>query len=89
MIVTDPKTVSAAEEELVRQHKGNRPEKPRSAQEISARYRQAIQQYQQLQQSDKDNREQRVMLYAEIKTLGWCQGFGEQRIIQNINKPQR
>jgi hypothetical protein len=29
------------------------------------------------------------MLYAEIKTLGWCQGRDEQKIIQDINKPQR
>lgn len=88
MIVTDQKSVDAAEE-LVRHHKGNRPEKPRTPQEISARYQQAIRQYQSLMRSDNDNREQRVMLYAEIKTLGWCQGRDEQKIIQDINKPQR
>ena len=43
MIVTDQKSVDVAEE-LVRHHKGNRPEKPRTPQEISARYQQAIRQ---------------------------------------------
>jgi hypothetical protein len=69
--------------------RGTVPEKPRTPQEISARYQRAIRQYQSLMRSDNDNREQRVMLYAEIKTLGWCQGRDEQKIIQDINKPQR
>lgn len=37
MIVTDLKSIDAAEA-LVRHHKGHRSEKPRSPQEISARY---------------------------------------------------
>ena len=85
MIVTDPKSVEAAEN-LVRHHKGKRSGKQRSPQEISARYQQAIGQYQSLMRSEKDNREQRVMLYAEIKALGWCQGRDEQQIIQDINR---
>ncbi|SFT90190.1 hypothetical protein SAMN02910356_02637 [Selenomonas sp. GACV-9] len=87
MIVTDIKTVDAAED-LIRRHTQNRPEKPRSTQEISARYRQAIKQYQVLMRAEVDNREQRVMLYSEIKTLGWCIGREEHKVVQDINTPQ-
>lgn len=88
MIVTDVKAVDEAEDKI-RRHTVSRPEKPRSIQEISARYRQAIKQYQVLMQSENDNREQRVMLYAEIKTLGWCLGREEYKIAKEINMPQR
>ena len=37
--------------------------------------------------ADVDNREQRVMLYSEIKTLGWCMGRDEAKIVKEINKP--
>ena len=87
MIVTDSKVVNRAEN-LIRQHKLNRPEKPRSVQEISARYQQAIGQYQELMRAQTDNREQRVMLYAEIKTLGWCLGRDEAVIVRQINTKQ-
>ncbi|MBQ1868338.1 hypothetical protein FZ040_09620 [Selenomonas ruminis] len=74
---------------MIRRHASNRPEKPRSVQEISARYQQAIKQYQMLMRSQNDNREQRVMLYSEIKALGWCLGRDEHKIVQEINLPQR
>ena len=88
MIITDVKTVDAAED-MIRRHASNRPEKPRSVQEISARYLQAIKPYQMLMRSQNDNREQRVMLYSEIKALGWCLGRDEHKIVQEINLPQR
>ena len=88
MIITDVKTVDAAED-MIRRHASNRPEKTRSVQEISARYLQAIKQYQMLMRSQNDNREQRVMLYSEIKALGWCLGRDEHKIVQEINLPQR
>lgn len=88
MIVTDNATVSAAED-LIRKHKNERPEKPRSPQELSARYGQAIRQYQDLMKADVDNREQRVMLYSEIKVLGWCLGRDEAKVVREINSPQR
>lgn len=88
MIVTDVKTIDAAEN-MIRRHAANRPEKQRSVQEISARYLQAIKQYQLLMHAENDNREQRVMLYAEIKTLGWCLGRDEHKIVQEINMLQR
>ncbi len=86
MIITDNETVSAAED-LIRRHKEQRPEKPRTMQAISARYYQAISQYQELMQAQVDNREQRVMLYSEIKTLGWCMGREEAKIVKEINTP--
>ena len=46
----------------------------RHTQEILARYHQSIVQYQEYMRSHDDNREQRVMLYAEIKALGWVLG---------------
>ena len=52
MIITDKNTVAKAEN-LIRHHKISRLEKARSVQEVSARYQQAIQQYQQLMQSDR------------------------------------
>jgi hypothetical protein len=36
---------------------------------------------------DVDNREKRVMLYSEIKTLGWCMGREEAKIVKEINAP--
>ncbi|SFA89301.1 MULTISPECIES: hypothetical protein [Selenomonas] len=86
MIITDNETVNAAED-LIRRHKEQRPEKPRTVQAILARYNQAISQYQDLMQAQVDNREQRVMLYSEIKTLGWCLGREEAKIVKEINTP--
>ncbi len=37
----------------------------------------------------QDNREQRLMLYAEIKVLGWCMGREESKVIKEINTPVR
>ncbi|MBQ1920862.1 MAG: hypothetical protein II430_01965 [Selenomonas sp.] len=88
MIVTDNATVNAAED-LIRKHKNDRPEKPRTPQELSARYEQAIRQYQELMKADVDNREQRVMLYAEIKVLGWCLGRDEAKVVREINTPRK
>ena len=88
MIVTNTQTVRNAED-LIRRHIQERPEKPRSIQEISARYQQAIRQYQTLMKAQNDNREQRVMLCAEIKTLGWCIGRDEQKVVKEINTPMR
>ena len=57
----------------------------RHTQEILARYHQSIVQYQEYMRSHDDNREQRVMLYAEIKALGWVLGKPEPEIIKEIN----
>ncbi len=76
-------------EELARIHRSNRPEKPRSPQEIRARYDLDRKEYQQLMSQKQDNREQRLMLYAEIKVLGWCMGREESKVIKEINTPVR
>ena len=65
MIITDNETVNAAED-LIRRHKEKRPEKPRSVHAISARYYQAIGQYQELMRADVDNREGLCRLVAAI-----------------------
>ena len=38
--------------------------------------------------SHDDNREQRLMLYSEIKALGWVLGKPEQEIIKELNTPK-
>lgn len=68
-------------------HKADTLERPRSPQQILARYNQAREQYQQLMRAENDNREQRVMLYAEIKALGWCMGREEMKVVREINEP--
>jgi len=78
-----------AARELVRRHAANRPERLRHEQEIRARYEQDIRQYQALSQAKVDNREQRLMLYAETKVLGWCLGRTEQHVLQDINTPHK
>ena len=78
-----------AARELVRRHVGNRPERMRHEQEIRARYEQGIRQYQALSQAKVENREQRLMLYAEVKVLGWCLGRTDQHVLQDINTPQK
>ena len=62
-----------------------RKEKPRHTQELSARYRLKLQEYKALNESKVDNREQRLMLYTEIKVLGWALGKLEKTILKDIN----
>ncbi len=86
MIVYDDKKNAA--EELVRRHHYNRPEVMRHQQEIRARYEKDIRQYQDLTKAKVENREQRLMLYAEIKVLGWCLGRDERNVLKDINTPR-
>lgn len=63
-------------------------EKPRSAQEIMARYNLKRQQYKELKMASDNSpekREQVAMLYAEAKVLGWALGKTEKTVIQEIN----
>ena len=62
-----------------------RKEKPRSPQEILARYNLRLQDYKALKESKVDNREQRLMLYTEIKLLGWALGRAEKNVLKDIN----
>ena len=62
-----------------------RKEKPRSPQELLARYNLKLQEYKALNESKVDNREQRLMLYTEIKLLGWALGKMEKTVLKDIN----
>lgn len=59
--------------------------KMRSMPEIHARYQKCCQQYQQMRGTGPDFREQRAMVYAELKTLGWVLGKGDKQINQEAN----
>ncbi len=62
------------------------PERMRHAQEILARYKLRLNQYQELNMSRSDNRDQRLMIYTEIKALGWVLGKREQAVLKDINE---
>jgi hypothetical protein len=53
--------------------------------EILARYQQDCQQYRTLKNSKGNVREQLLMLYAEIKVLGWILGRTEQDVVRDAN----
>ena len=62
-------------------------EKPRSVQEILARYNQRREQYKNLRRESNgsaDSREQLAMLYAESKVLAWALGKSEKVFIKDI-----
>lgn len=60
-------------------------EKVRSPQEILARYNLGLRDYKALNESKVDNREQRLMLYTEIKLLGWMLGKPEKNVLKDLN----
>ena len=59
-------------------------EKMRSQSSVRARYEQEIEQYKKLMQAKVDPREQRVMLYAEIRVLGWVLGKSDQTVTHDV-----
>ena len=59
-------------------------EKMRSQSSVRARYEQEIEQYKKLMQAKVDPRQQRVMLYAEIKVLGWVLGKSDQTVAHDV-----
>ena len=60
-------------------------EKMRHYPEILARYKKELADYQKLAQAQVDPREQRVMLYSEIKVLGWVLGKSDRQITLDLN----
>ena len=63
-------------------------DKPRSVQELTARYNQRREQYKELRMNMGDStqdHEQLSMLYAEAKTLAWALGRSEQSFIKDIS----
>ena len=65
------------------------PERMRHVQEISARYKLRLNQYKELNDSRSDNRDQRLMIYTEIKSLGWVLGKKEKAIIKDISEASK
>ncbi|MBQ7515387.1 MAG: hypothetical protein IJS96_03815 [Schwartzia sp.] len=60
-------------------------EKMRRYPEVLARYKKELEDYKRLMQADVDPREQRVMLYSELKVLGWVLGKSDQQISLDIS----
>ena len=60
------------------------PNKLRSWQEISARYKLALEDYKKICFMSGDVREQKVATHAEIKILGWVLGKPDKDIIKDI-----
>jgi len=60
-------------------------EKPRSIAEITARYNLSCQKYKELKAAKAEFREQKVMVYAELKVLGWVLGKNDQTISKDAN----
>ena len=61
------------------------PEKMRHVQEVSARYKLRLNQYKELNMTHSDNRDQRLMVYTEIKVLGWILVKKEKAVLKDIN----
>lgn len=59
--------------------------KMRSMPEINARYQKCCEKYKQVKNCTADYREQKVMIYAELKALGWILGKGDQQINKEAN----
>lgn len=59
--------------------------KMRSMPEINAKYQQCCQRYKQLKNCTADYREQKVMIYSELKALGWVLGKSDQQINREAN----
>ncbi len=59
-------------------------EKLRSPAEVHARYVRSIDQYKKIMQAREDQREQRIMLFNEIKALGWVLGKSDQTINNDL-----
>jgi len=59
-------------------------ERMRHPAEILARYQQDCQQYKTLKTSKGNVREQLLMLYAEVKLLGWILGKTEADVVKDV-----
>ncbi len=68
------------------ERQGEKPERMKSRAEIHARYVKGIQDYKALLRSQNDPREQRIMLYNEIKALGWVLGKKDKTIVGDLNR---
>ena len=62
-------------------------ERMKSQAEIRARYSKSLEQYRQLSKSENPPREQRMMLFYEVKLLGWILGKRDKDVANEMNKP--
>ncbi|MCR5175335.1 MAG: hypothetical protein K6C05_00640 [Anaerovibrio sp.] len=60
-------------------------EKMRSLSEITAKYNLSCKKYKELRNCKAEIREQKVMLYAELKALGWVLGKSDKTITRDAN----
>ena len=74
-----------AKEKISTAYTSDAKEKARSMAEITARYNLSCKKYKELRNSNAELREQKVMLYAELKVLGWVLGKSEQTITRDAN----
>ena len=61
-------------------------ERTRSRAEIHARYLKALDQYRQLLKSNENVKEQKLMVFNEIKVLGWVLGKRDKDVANELNK---
>lgn len=62
-------------------------ERTRSRSEIQARYQKALDQYRQLLKSNENVKEQKLMIFNEIKLLGWVLGKRDKDVAKELNQP--
>ncbi len=74
---------SRTQKDIIEQQ-STRKEKLRSPAEIHARYVRSVAQYRQIMTGREDQREQRIMLFNEVRALGWVLGKSEQTINQDL-----
>ncbi len=61
-------------------------ERMRSQSEVHARYVKSLEQYRQLSKQENPPREQRMMLFAEVKLLGWVLGKKDKDVANELNQ---
>ncbi len=72
--------------ELIRHQSRSNVEKMRSSHEVLARYNLNCQQYKDLKNNASgNNREHLLMIYTELKLLGWVLGKSEAVIVRDAN----
>ena len=62
-------------------------ERTRSRSEIHARYLKALDQYRQLLKSNENVKEQKLLVFNEIKLLGWVLGKRDKDVAKELNQP--
>ncbi len=61
-------------------------ERMRSQAEVHARYVKSLEQYRQLSRSDNPPRDQKIMLFNEVKLLGWILGKRDKDVANELSR---